>query len=184
MKLATRGGARPSSSEKDLTVEAHSSPIGIRIVSFSVRAPFVVLLVALAGGSLLLGCDQVTRSEPGQRPSVSELELTPDSVNASQVPPDQVEDSVARVPLSIAATATDPDGRVERVVFTIEPSSSPRGTASGTLEPEQGSRYRRSVALGVPLFLDEVYTVRVFAVDDDSLASNQSIGRFRFAPAP
>ena len=153
-------------------------------MSLFARTPIVLVLAVLGGGSLLFGCDQVTRPEPGQPPSVSALELTPDSVNASQVPPDQVEDSVARVPLTIAATATDPDGAVERVVFTIEPSSNPRGTASGTLQPEQGTRYRRDVGLGVPVFRDEVYTIRVFAVDDDSLASNQAIGRFRFEPAP
>ena len=130
----------------------------------------------------MLGCDQVSRPEAARPPSVSALAVTPDSVNAADVPPEQVQDSVARVPLTIGATATDPDGTVERVVFTIEPSSSPRGTVSGTLQPETGNRYRRAVALGVPVFLDEVYTIRVFAVDDDSLASNQSIGRFRFAP--
>ncbi|HKL87469.1 MAG TPA: hypothetical protein VJ884_00595 [Salinibacter sp.] len=154
-------------------------------MSFSFRrVPVLLLLAVFGGGSLLLGCDQVTRPEAGQRPSVSALEVMPDSVNASQVPADQVQDSVARVPLRIAATATDPDGTVERVVFTIEPSSNPRGTASGTLQPQQGTRYQRDVALGVPVFQDEVYTIRVFAVDDDSLASNQSIGRFRFEPAP
>ena len=124
----------------------------------------------------------MSRPEAQAPPSVSRLAVTPDSINAADVPPDQVQDSVARVPLSIAATATDPDGTVERVVFTIEPSSSPQGTASGTLQREQGSRYRRAVELGIPVFLDEVYTIRVFAVDDDSLSSNQSLGRFRFEP--
>lgn len=130
----------------------------------------------------VLGCDQVSRPEGGQPPSVSDLAVVPDSVNASDVPAEQVRDSTAQIPLTIAATATDPDGTVERVVFTIEPSSSPRGTASGTLRPEQDVRYRRTVRIGIPVFLDEVYTVRVFAVDDDSLASNQSVGRFRFEP--
>jgi hypothetical protein len=136
----------------------------------------------LAAGLFALGCDQVSRPEVGQPPSVSALEVTPDSVSAADLPPDQVQDSVARVPLSIAAAATDPDGTVERVVFTIEPSSNPRGTASGALRPQQGDRYRRAIGLGVPLSRDEVYTIRVFAVDNDSLASNQAIGRFRFEP--
>jgi len=152
------------------------------VVTLGVSLRWGSLLGTLAAGLIVLGCDQVSRPETGQPPSVSALEVTPDSVNAADVPPDQVQDSVARVPLTIAATATDPDGTVERVVFTIEPSASPRGTASGTLHREQGTRYRRDIGLGVPLSLDEVYTIRVFAVDDDSLASNQSIGRFRFEP--
>lgn len=144
--------------------------------------PFYLLLAALGVGGVLLGCDQVSRPEVEQPPSVSELAVTPDSVNAADVPSDRVQDSVAQVPLAIAARATDSDGTVERVVFTIEPASNPRGTASGTLQRVQGDRYQRTIGLGVPVSVDEVYTIRVFAVDDDSLASNQTLGRFRFEP--
>jgi hypothetical protein len=101
-------------------------------------------------------------------------------VTADNLPPDQVQDSTARVPLTIAASASDPDGSVERVTFTIEPASNPRGTLVGTLTRDQGTQYRRDIALQVPIATDKLYTVRVFAVDDDSLASNQSIGHFRF----
>lgn len=133
-------------------------------------------------GALAFGCDQVSRPEVGQPPSVSELTVVPDSATRADLTEAPGADSLAPVVVTIGATATDPDGTVERVVFTIEPSSSPRGTASGTLQLEQDAQYRRTVRLGVPVFLDEVYTVRVFAVDDDSLASNQSLGRFRFEP--
>ena len=146
------------------------------------RTPILSLLAVLGMGSFLLGCDQVSRPEAGQPPTISRLEVTPDSIRTADLPPEQVQDSVALVPLSIAATATDPDGTVERVVFTIEPSSNPRGTATGTLQLAQGDQYEQVIELGVPAFLDEVYTVRVFAVDDDSLASNQGVGRFRFVP--
>jgi len=128
----------------------------------------------------MTGCDQVSRPEPEQPPSVSGLEVTPDSVDASTLPPSRVQDSVARVPVQLAVTATDPDGRVERVAFTIEPASNPRGTLGGSLDPAEGNRYQRAIGLGIPVSRDEVYTIRVFAVDNDSLASNQSIGRFRF----
>jgi hypothetical protein len=161
-----------------------SVPTFCFVVRFSRGASVLALIGALGMGALLSGCDQVSRPAPSQPPSVSSLAVVPDSVNAAALPPSRIQDSVAQVPLAIEATARDPDGTVERVVFTIEPSSNPRGTASGTLEPTQGNRYRRVVGLGVPAFLDEVYTVRVYAVDDDSLASNQGIGRFRFRPAP
>ncbi len=139
------------------------------------------LLVAVLGLSVLVvGCDQVSRPDAIQSPSVESLSVVPDSVIADDLPPDQVQDSTARVPLTIVASATDPDGTVERVTFTIEPATSPRGTLAGTLTRDQGTQYRRDIALRVPISTDELYTVRVFAVDDDSLASNQSIGHFRF----
>jgi hypothetical protein len=113
---------------------------------------------------------------------VSALEVVPDSVHESELPSDQVQDSTAQVPLDIAARATDPDGSINRVVFLLEPSSNPRGTASGTLPAVEDALYEGRLAFSVPL-IDEIYTVRVFAVDDDSLASNQVAGQFRFVPS-
>jgi hypothetical protein len=105
-------------------------------------------------------------------------------VNAADVPPDQVQDSLARVDLRLRVRATDPDGTIERVQFTVEPASNPRGTATGTLSREADSLFARRLGLRVPVFRTEVYTVRVYAVDDDSLASNQALGQFRFVAAP
>lgn len=147
-----------------------------RILAFS---PVVAsVLIGLLG----LGCDQVSPREMGQPPSVYGLQVTPDSVNAADLPAGQVDDSLAAVELEISTTVRDEDGRVERTVFTIEPASSPQGTATGRLRARDSTTYARQFAIRVPAFVDEVYTVRVFAVDDDSLASNQAIGRFRFVP--
>lgn len=142
----------------------------------------VGLLAVLAAGTLVLGCDQVSRPEATQPPSVSELTVTPDSATSADLIEAPGSDSTAPVPLAIGATATDADGTVDRVVFTIEPSSNPRRTISGILQPQQGTRYRAAIGYPVRAFQDEVYTIRVYAVDDDSLASNQSLGRFRFMP--
>jgi len=144
----------------------------------------------LLGGVLVVGavggCDQggAEREAPGRAPLVSELEVRPDSVNAADVPADRVQDSLAVIGLRLQAQVVDPDGEVERVPFTIEPASNPRGTASGTLQRQNDSLYAREVGLRVPVLLTEVYTVRVFAVDDDSLASNQGVGQFQFVAAP
>ena len=144
--------------------------------------PAVALL--LLGG--LVGCDQAGLLDPsrGQGPLVSGLVVRPDSVNAADLAPDQVQDSLAQVSLRLQVRATDPDGTVERVQFTIEPSSNPRGTATGPLQRADDSLFAAQLGLSVPVNRTEVYTVRVFAVDDDSLASNQALGQFHFVSAP
>ena len=159
-----------------------SNPPFSFVTAFRIRIVCLVVAVWIGGG-ILAGCDQVAPVEgTGQRPLVSDVLVRPDSVNAADLSPDQVEDSLARIPLTIAASIADPDGQIERVVFTIEPSANPRGTASGSLVGQGENVYARQVGLQVPVGLNEVYTVRVFAVDDDSLESNQGVGRFRFVP--
>lgn len=142
------------------------------------------MMVGLA--VLVAGCDQVPQASDagGERPLVSSLTIEPDSVNAADLRSDEVKDSLARIPLDIEAQVTDPDGTVERVVFTIEPSTNPQGTASGALASRGEGVYGQRIGIRVPVFLSEVYSVRVFAVDDDSLASNQGLGQFRFVAEP
>ncbi|MCS3657808.1 hypothetical protein [Salinibacter ruber] len=138
----------------------------------------------LVGGGLVLGggCDSVPAPDRDQRrPSVTSLQVSPDSLHESDLAPEEIEDSLAQVEVDVSARAADPDGTVERVVFVFEPSSNPRRTISGTLSAVEPPVYGGTLALSVPL-VDEVYTVRVFAVDDDSLSGNQVTGQFRFVP--
>lgn len=122
------------------------------------------------------GCDAVPGlQEDLNRPTVSALQVITDSVRVAE------EDSIAQVGITIAARAVDSDGTIERVIFTLEPASNPRGTATGELEVVDGSLYGGGVRFTVPL-REEIYTARVFAVDDDELASNQVTGQFRFDP--
>jgi len=142
----------------------------------------IVLLSGLLGG----GCDQesLEPDPPARAPVVTNLRVQPDSVHAADVPADQVQDSLAQIGLRIQAHVEDPEGEVARVPFTIEPASNPRGTATGSLRRQNDSLYAREVGIRVPVFLTEVYTVRVFAVDDDSLASNQGVGQLQFVANP
>lgn len=128
-------------------------------------------------GLLLMGgCDAVPGlQEDLSRPTVSDLQVITDTVEVVE------QDSVAEVGITIAARAVDADGTIERVVFTLEPASNPRGTASGELEVVDGALYGGGIRFTVPL-REEIYTVRVFAVDDDGLASNQVTSQFRFDP--
>lgn len=141
------------------------------------------VLCALLLGSAVLGCDQVSpvgADSEGTPPTVSDLGVRPDSIHVSDLPPDQVEDSLAQLGIALDANVEDPDGTVERVNFTIEPASNPGASATGQLQHVDSTRYGRVLALQVPSFRDEVYTVRVFAVDNDSLASNQGVGQIQF----
>ena len=146
----------------------------------------VLLGGALLGGSLVggLGCDTVPAPDRTlQPPTVAGLQVAPRRIVVADLPPDQVQDSSAVVPVLLdSVRARDPDGSVARVVFTVEPSSNPRGTISGELRAGRRPVYSDTLVLGLPL-ADEVYTVRVFAIDDDSLASNRVTGQFRVVAA-
>ena len=142
-----------------------------------------ILVVGMILGGIVLGCDQVSAPSATDAPTVADLEVTPDSVHAADLPPDLVNDSTAQVPLLVSVRAWDPDGEIERVSFTFEPVGNPQGAAFGRLEATEEGRYAREFAVSVPATRDEAYALRVYAVDSDSLASNQAIGRFRFVPA-
>lgn len=153
------------------------------ISASSILYRLVALALLMGGMGLWSGCDTVPSPDREQQPpSVSALQVVPDSIHQSDLPPDQVEESSAQVPLDISARATDPDGTVERVVFLLEPSSNPRGTTSGSLPVVENDLYGGRLVFTVPL-VDEIYTVRVFAVDGDSLTSNRVTGQFRFVPS-
>ena len=140
--------------------------------------------VLIVGGAALWGgCDTVPAPERTQRgPSVADLQVTPDRVHGSDLDDEQIVNSLAQVAVDVSARVADPDGTVEEIVFTFEPSSNPQETSSSVLPAQDGtSRYRLQLNLLIPL-ADEVYTVRVFAVDDDSLSGNQVTGQFRFVP--
>lgn len=146
------------------------------IAGFSIRCRLLWAVALAVGFILTAGCDSVPGLEGQQRrPTVSELQVVTDSIEISE------EDSLAQVDVLVAARAEDSDGTVDRVVFTIEPASNPRGTASGELSAFDDSRYGGRVRMTIPL-AREVYTVRVFAIDDDDLASNQVVGQFAFDP--
>lgn len=124
---------------------------------------------------LAAGCDQgPTRAgqEEGTSPVVRDLLVRPDTVTATGA------DSTTTAVVDVGARVADPDGTVERVVFTVEPATNPRATISGRLPDLGNQQYGRRLQLSLPA-LNEVYSVRVFAVDNDSLTSNQGIGQFQ-----
>lgn len=147
----------------------------------------VVSFLGTVGIGLVLvvgsGCDSVPGQAPEalRPPSVFALQIVPDSVHGSDLDRDGEQEAI---PVALSAEAKDPDGEVDRVLFVLQPASTPAETAFGQLEPDDSTQfgYARRLSLAVPRTVAERYTIRVFAVDDDSLASNQVTGQFRFVP--
>mgnify|MGYP006425335261 CR=1 FL=1 len=134
---------------------------------------------------LVAGCDETpgAMSSTQVPPEVADFAHAPTRVVVDSLPADRVQGGTVQVPVVVQARATDPDGTVERVEFTIEPSRSPRNTLVLDLPPAQDNRFAGAVSVGLPL-IDEIYTIRVYAIDNDSLVSNQVRGQFRVvAPA-
>jgi hypothetical protein len=150
-------------------------------------------IAAVIVGMMLIaatGCDDT----PGagaldqQAPRVVDFRYTPDSVVVSTLPDDRVQDSLAEVELAIDARVQDADSDVASVLFTLEPASNPRQTALGSLRvvtdapSGPGELYAARAQLRLPAIRREIYTLRVYAIDTDSLPSNQATGQIRLIP--
>ena len=151
-------------------------------MTFNPRVSIGLGVIALGMSVAVFGCDQVSSLEERQPPSVSGLEVVPDTIDAARLTPLPDQDSLVQDTVGISVLAEDPDGKIARVAFTIEPASNPRATMAGALTPVNDSVYAGGGILTVPRFRGGTYTIRVYAVDDDSLASNQSIGRLQVLP--
>ncbi len=141
-----------------------------------------MLLAALSIGAVVLGCDQV--SAPGEKrpPTVSQIAVSPDTFDAATLEPVPDRDSLVRDTVGISIRADDPDGEIERVTFIVEPASNPRGTVAGPMRRVNNDLYAGGAILTVPRYREATYTIRVYAVDQDSLASNQGVGRLQVIP--
>jgi hypothetical protein len=144
--------------------------------------------LALAAALLLVaGCDEVPGPQPldRQAPEIVAFDYAPDSIVVADLPPDQVQDSVFQTGFAITALVRDPDRDVASVVFSLEPAATPQRTAVGTLrvatDAPGDSLYTARAALSLPT-VREIYTLRVYAVDADSLTSNQAVGQVRVIP--
>jgi len=142
----------------------------------------VFWLLVLAGG-LLWGCDALpgAPSLEGRPPVVSDLSFTPDSVDFNALPAEQIRADTALIPLSLAVTARDPDGRIARVAFVVRaPLNTTKPVATGTLEAAGADRYAGETTLRLHRAQVGPYTVLVYAVDDEERLSNQVRGTLWF----
>jgi len=140
------------------------------------RLSFGALALLLA----LAACDTAPGPQPlnPRAPVVSDFAFSPDSVFFDDV---VVANDTAAVTLDLSVRAADPDGgTIDRVAFVVEGQF--EGTvANGTLEAGEDGRYAATVPLEFGRGQRGLYTVLVYAVDDDGLLSNQVRGLFELA---
>ena len=151
-----------------------------------IQSALRLLAGAVAASLAVVACDAVPGPSPSDLdpPRITSFDYAPDTIVVSDLPPEQVQDSVVRVPLTVAAQAVDTDSEVASVLFTFEPASNPQATAVGTLavvEDAPDDVYAAQVQLALPV-VPEIYTLRVSAIDTDSLPSNQLTGQVRLLP--
>ena len=140
------------------------------------------VLVAALG--LAAGCDTAPNARPldATPPRVADFRFDVQTVDDPDASP--ADSTTALVDLVVALRAADADGRVARVELTLEPSQAPTSTLALNVpqsNTQSSTQYARRVTLRLPL-VDDLYTVRAYAVDNDSLLSNQVRGQFRVVP--
>lgn len=158
------------------------------LVSVSVpaaaRAVPLAAIAVLAALLLLTACDETPGASTASAPPVVvDFSYSPDSADAATLDPSRVTDSTVTVDLRLVTAVVDEDSEIERVAFTIEPASAPGSAIDGTLPllPDETSVYGTAIDLTLPR-ADALYTLRVFAVDADSLVSNPALGQLRVLP--
>lgn len=144
----------------------------------------VLICGVLCCGVLFLGgCDATPGpvDPEGQAPSLSNLSFSPSNVILGQIPPEQIEGDLVRVPVSFRVEVADPDGDVDRVAYAIQSPIASRSTlASGTLDGAGNGVYRGNVDVRLPKGEVGTYTLLLYAVDQEGRLSNQVRGSMRF----
>ena len=145
------------------------------------RLPSLCVPVVLA--TVLAACDATPGPDAlgGLPPELSDLAYTPTAVSLVAGDPYTVEDDVALVPLTLDVRARDADGAVQEVAYVVQtPDVGADPLAAGTLTAAGDGRYRAETTLRIPVAEVRLYTVLVYAVDDDGLLSNQLRGLLPF----
>ena len=141
--------------------------------------------VALGAASgLLAACDTAPGPTPlnQQQPVVSALVVSPDTVRAADLPADQVSNGQALIDITIEVTARDGDGAIDRVLVFIDPTYGASSPGLAQLSRLEGNRYGGTRRYPMATGDADVLTIRAFAVDNDSLTSNQVAAQIHYLP--
>lgn len=134
--------------------------------------------LALGAALLLVGCDSVTDGQPldARPPEVSDFAFSPDSLDFDDV----LAGDSAAVELALSVRAADPDGRIDRVRYTV--TGQFEGViAAGTMTDGGDGVYTAAPAFRLGRDQRGRYSVLVYAVDDGGLLSNEARGLFILA---
>lgn len=137
---------------------------------------------------LAAACDSAPGVAPldNRPPRISNLSYTPAIIDPAagdaQFP---VADGNVTVPLTVQATAVDPDGEVTDVLFVLEaPGLGRRVAVSGRMEPADEGRYEAAATAALPIDEPGLYSLVVYATDDQGRLSNQVRGSLRLLAPP
>lgn len=139
--------------------------------------------LALAG-ALLVACDTAPGPVPldPAPPEASALTVVPDTIRVADLPEDDVEGGEATVDITAVVTARDPDGTVDRVLAVIEPSYGATRPVAVQLPRVEGDQFGGTGRFSIAIDQTDVLMLRAFAVDDDSLTSNEVIRSIHVLP--
>lgn len=129
---------------------------------------------------LLAACDTAPGPEAlDQRPPVlSDFSLSPQQVAFDQLPPDQIDGDVVRIPLEFSVAARATDRPIREVAFVVQsPTSSTTPVAMGTLTSAGGDRYTGSTTIEISAVEVATYPILVYAVDKANRASGEVRGQ-------
>ena len=139
--------------------------------------------IALAS-VLLAACDSTPGPVPldQQPPMVSDLTVAPETIRTAELPADRIADAQALVDVATTVRARDPDGTVARVLILIDPAYGSSAPAVAQLGRSEDDQFAGTGRYAVSTDRADVLMIRAFAVDNDSLTSNQVVGKIHFLP--
>ncbi len=144
------------------------------------RAIAPALLLAL----LFFGCDAApgTADLNAAPPRVFDLEFSPDSLNLANLDPAQVSGDSVTVDISVGVFATDIDGDLASVSYTLlPPLLTDEPIASGTLQRTSGDQFATTARVSLPIGQTGNYVLTVYAADEQGQLSNQVRGTVELA---
>lgn len=150
----------------------------------TLRSWFAAVVALVAAAALWTACDTAPGPVPldQQPPEVADLVVVPETIRAAALPPEQIDDGEATIDITTTVTARDPDGTVDRVLVVLDPSYGPSAGVVAQLPRIEGDRYGGTGGFPVTVDRANVLMVRAFAVDNDSLTSNEVVGRIYVLP--
>lgn len=138
-------------------------------------------VVLVLGTLLFSACDSAPGlPEPaGRAPLVTDLTVTPDALRRDAISAEWVDGDTARVPMTVSARASDPDGEIEQVQVVVLSTTNTLRPLTAAPMTREGDRYTASFTLPLPLLQPGLYAIVVVARDGAG-QTGQVLGRLAY----